>query len=206
MAKDPAFLFYSDNFQSGTQFLTDEQTGKYIRLMCAQHLHGHLTEKQMLIICKSYDKDIFDKFKKDDAGNYYNERLELEITKRKNYSLSRSLNKKGHLKIKKKRKSYDNHMGNENEDVNGIVNELVFIEYCKEILKEKFAPLEFSLKAKYESWVSNGWKDGHDNIIKNWKSKIKNTIPYLKPEYNKPVTHNKNNTIATREQLLNEKL
>lgn len=35
------------------------------------------------------------------------------------------------------------------------------------------------LKYKYESWVENGWKDGNNNKIKNWKSKLLNTIPHL---------------------------
>ena len=110
--KDPAFNFYSDNFLSGTMFFTDEQVGKYIRLLCAQHLTGHLEEKHMIIICKSHDKDIWSKFIQDDAGKYYNERLEIEINKRKSYSESRSNNKKGKgLKKKKICKSYDNHMG-----------------------------------------------------------------------------------------------
>ena len=66
--KDPAFLFYSNDFSIGTQFLSDEQVGKYVRLLLAQHQHGHLTEKQMLFICKSYDFDIVSKYKKDDNG------------------------------------------------------------------------------------------------------------------------------------------
>lgn len=31
---------------------------------------------------------------------------------------------------------------------------------------------------KYESWVENGWKDGNDNEIKNWKSKVLNLLTY----------------------------
>lgn len=134
MAKDPAFLFYSDNFQSGTQFFTDEQTGKYIRLLCAQHLHGHLPEKHMIHICKTYDVEIFAKFKKDADGNFYNERLESEILRRRNYSESRSTNRKSVNKKQKKSKniskSYVNHMGNgignENGNTNEAKNELVF--------------------------------------------------------------------------------
>lgn len=114
MAKDPAFLFYSDNFLSGTMFFSDEQCGKYIRLLCAQHQSGHLQEKHMIFICKSYDKDIFDKFIKDEDGLYYNERLDQEINKRKSYSESRSNNKKGKIKSKIICKSYDNHMGDGN--------------------------------------------------------------------------------------------
>lgn len=121
MAKDPAFLFYSDNFQSGTQFFTDEQTGKYIRLLCAQHLHGHLEQKHMIHICQTYDKDIWEKFIKDGEGRYYNERLEFEINRRKDYSKSRSTNRKSTTKDKKDMsiisKSYDNHMGNGNESM-----------------------------------------------------------------------------------------
>jgi hypothetical protein len=37
------------------------------------------------------------------------------------------------------------------------------------------------VKSKIETWQENGWKDGHNKPIKNWKAKIKNTIPFLKP-------------------------
>ena len=42
MAKDPAFLFYSNDFLTGTYTMTDEQVGKYIRLLCLQHQKGEL--------------------------------------------------------------------------------------------------------------------------------------------------------------------
>jgi hypothetical protein len=57
-----------------------------------------------------------------------------------------------------------------------------FLNYCKEHLKNRYVPLVPSLKAKYEAWVENGWKDGFNEPIKNWKTKIKNTIPHLKPD------------------------
>ncbi|PCJ67350.1 MAG: hypothetical protein COA58_03250 [Bacteroidetes bacterium] len=44
-------------------------------------------------------------------------------------------------------------------------------------LKPKADVLE--LRLKYESWVQNKWHDGHDNKIKNWKSKIANTLKYI---------------------------
>jgi len=119
MAKDPAFLFYPNDFLSGTQFFTDEQVGKYIRILMAQHQHGHLPENHVIFICKSYDKDIFSKLKKDSGGLWYNERLEIEIEKRKNYISSRSKNKEGKTKEKIISKSYDLHM--ENRDVNDNV-------------------------------------------------------------------------------------
>ena len=82
MSKDPAVLFYTSDFLTGTFTLTDEQVGKYIRLLCLQHQKGILTEKDMLNICKTYDEDVFKKFIKTNQG-YYNERLKFEAEKRK---------------------------------------------------------------------------------------------------------------------------
>ena len=81
--KDPAFLFYSSDFLSGTMLMTNEDVGKYIRLLCLQHQKGHLKEKDLLSICKEHNEEIFSKFKQDEEGNYYNERLEYEANKRK---------------------------------------------------------------------------------------------------------------------------
>lgn len=36
-----------------------------------------------------------------------------------------------------------------------------------------------ALELKYKSWIENDWKDGNNKQIKNWKSKILNTIQFL---------------------------
>ena len=119
MSNDPAFLFYTGDFTTGTQFFTDEQVGIYIRLLMAQHQHGHLSDKQVKMICRTHDEDVMLKFEKDSDGKFFNKRLEDEIFKRKKYSLSRSENKKGKTKdMLIISKSYDNHMENENENEN----------------------------------------------------------------------------------------
>ncbi len=126
--KDPAFLFYSSDFLSGTMLMTDEQVGRYIKLLCLQHQKGHLKEKDMLNICNSYDEDIFSKFQKDEEGNFYNERLENEINRRKAYSESRRNNRKKKDLIPEENKtyekdmlnicnSYEKHMGTETETI-----------------------------------------------------------------------------------------
>ena len=74
----------------------------------------------MLKICKRYDKDIFEKFTKDDDGKYYNIRLEKEMTKRKDYSKSRANNRKNKLTYENICFSYVKHMENENENINNI--------------------------------------------------------------------------------------
>ena len=124
--KDPAFLFYSSDFLSGTMLMTDEEIGQYIKLLCLQHQKGHLKEKDMLNICKTYNEDIFSKFKKDEEGNYYNERLEYEANKRKAYSESRRNNRKKKETYEKDMKnicnSYEQHMGNANANENININ------------------------------------------------------------------------------------
>jgi len=194
MAKDPAFLFYTNDFDSGTKFFTDEQVGKYMRVLMAQHQHGHLTLNQVNFICKSYDNDVMSKFEKDSDGRFYNLRLEEEIEKRSNYCKSRGSNKEGKLKGKKSKiisKSYENHMEDENEneivikkEVKEIPSLIIFLEHAQEECKKanlNFNDLKYSIQSKYESWVSAGWKDGNGNIIKIWKSKFNNTLPHLKP-------------------------
>ena len=73
--KDPAFLFYSSDFLSGTMLMTDEEIGQYIKLICLQHQKGHLKEKDILNICKTHNEEIFSKFKIDEEGNYYDSGL-----------------------------------------------------------------------------------------------------------------------------------
>ncbi len=56
-----------------------------------------------------------------------------------------------------------------------------FLEYAKTL--ENYLPeLENLIKEKYDSWLGNGWKNGYDKPITNWKSSIKNTIPFLQSE------------------------
>lgn len=113
MAKDPAVLFYTSDFLTGTMTMTSEQKGKYITLLCLQHQKTTLTEKDMINICGTYDKDIFNKFKQV-GDDFFNERMRFEHEKRSKYSKSRSDNrKKNENNICK---SYDKHMENENEN------------------------------------------------------------------------------------------
>ena len=115
--KDPAFLFYSSDFLTGTYFLNDTQVGKFIRLLCFHHQKGRLTKQHMLKICLTYDKDIFDLFIQDENGLYFNERLESEVNRRKKYSESRRSNRKkktnNEVPVLNISKTYDQHMETE---------------------------------------------------------------------------------------------
>lgn len=111
MAKDPAVLFYTSDFLSGTFTLSNEQVGKYIRLLCLQHQKGILSEKDMMNICLSYDEDIWNKFQKTDEG-FYNKRLKEEADKRVKFTESRRNNRASSKKTTKKKKGIpsDSHM------------------------------------------------------------------------------------------------
>ena len=57
-----------------------------------------------------------------------------------------------------------------------------FIEYGIEKAKENGIDVsKTSISMKYEAWKENGWKNGHQKPIKNWKSTLLNTLPHLKP-------------------------
>ena len=55
-----------------------------------------------------------------------------------------------------------------------------FMGYAVEKTERLSRSLDLDLlKLKYESWVENKWKDGNNVPIKNWKSKLLNTLQYL---------------------------
>lgn len=184
--KDPAFLFYSSDFMTGTMFLTNEQVGKYIRLLCAQHLSAddRLSEKHMISICGTLEADIIEKFTKDEAGFYYNERLRAERVKRSNYSQSRYANKKGKKKEIKDvcniSKSYDIHMGNENInkdiDINTKTNKTQkfkkpTIEEIEQYASEK--NLTVDAERFFNFYESKGWLVGK-SPMKDWRAALRN--------------------------------
>ncbi len=171
--KDPAFLFYSSDFLSGTLLMTDEQIGQYIKLLCLQHQKGHLKEKDMLNICKTYDEDIFSKFLKDEEGNYYNERLENETNKRKAYSESRRNNRRKKETCEEDMKnicnSYEEHMENVNINENIIINKNNSKKDSKGKKEEEkihFAEFVSMTNAEYEKLVSTYGKEFADQCIK----------------------------------------
>ena len=54
-----------------------------------------------------------------------------------------------------------------------------FEVFLNEAIGKKKNVNQLDLKLKYDSWVVNGWKDGKGKKIKNWKSKLYNTLPYI---------------------------
>ena len=92
--KNPAVLFYTGDFLTGTVLFTDEQVGQYIKLLCVQHqlYPNFIPESYVLTICKTLDNPVVKKFLKTTLG-YYNDRMRIEIERRNNFCNSRSLNR-----------------------------------------------------------------------------------------------------------------
>lgn len=177
MSKDPAVLFYTSDFISGTIAMTDEQRGKYIMLLCLQHQQGYLTEEDMLNICKSYDERIFRKFNKTSDGMYYNERMKNESDRRKRYSESRRNNRKTSI-------TYDKHMETETVTVVKInkgaqkQKSKTFvpptIDEVKVFFKDKGYTDSAAIKA-FNHYNYAGWRDTNGKPVLNWKQKM-NTV------------------------------
>jgi len=186
--KDPAFLFYPQDFLVGTMTMTFEDRGKYITLLSVMHQQGKLDEKTISFLVGLFSDSLRLKFKQDENGYFYNERLFTEIEKRSKFIESRTNNgklggrpKKEETYVKPKLKPKKKLSVNENVNEN-IVSFSEFLEYAKS--KKSDVNIE-SLKFKYDAWVENGWKDGNDNKIKNWKSKLLQTLPYIKNDNGK---------------------
>jgi hypothetical protein len=179
MSKDPAFLFYSSDFLTGTLLMSMEQKGKFITLLCIQHQKGHLSEKDMLHICGSYDEDVFSKFQKDEQGKFYNIRLEEEVDKRKAYSESRRNNRKKKEDMNNTSSSYVEHMENENENENKDLNkskkvssfQKPTLEQVEEYMKER--GMSNYASRFHNFYESKGWMVGK-NKMKDWKAAVRN--------------------------------
>lgn len=82
MAKDPAFLFYPSDFLTGTMFMSNEQVGIYIRLLCSQHQHGGVIDKVSFNAMVGTNEIVRAKFVESDLG-FYNIRL-MEVINLRN--------------------------------------------------------------------------------------------------------------------------
>lgn len=119
MAKDPAFLFYPGDWLGGTMGYSRHEKGAYIDLLMCQFNNGHMDSHMVLTILgeKDYNElwenKLKRKFKIDSDGKFYNEKLEYEMVRRKNYTDSRKKN------LSHMASHMETHMGVHMENGNG---------------------------------------------------------------------------------------
>jgi hypothetical protein len=192
MAKDPAFLFYPNDYLGGTMGMTFEEKGAYIELLMLQFNRGHMTSHMIgHTVGHLWDK-IKDKFVQDEKGLYYNVRLQDEQEKRLKYSESRRNNKKGENQYTKKDEHMTghmtSHMENENENNKYSINVLL----CKEIAikdlqwMERNNPTEKEFKEFIDLLTDRG-----DTVKtpKDFKSHFSNWKKGKKEEKSEPIKH-----------------
>ncbi len=170
MAKDPAFLFYPNDYIGGTMGMTFEEKGAYIELLMVQFNRGHMSTHMIAQTVGQIWEKIKCKFKEDEFGLWYNERLELEKKRRMEFTESRRNNKEGKNQYTKGRKKghMTSHMENENENENKDKNIIKF--KGKNFLNSDFGelPIHFlnSIKSQFE--ILKKKKIDENIIFKMW--------------------------------------
>ncbi len=200
MSKDPAFLFYHHDFLVGVAFMSFEERGAYITILCYMADKGFLTSQQIKSICGNYQPEALlkEKFKKDENGNYYHHRLIEEVNKRKAFTESRRKS----AYAKHTQVHTDMRMVNVNDNVN-IKNryidcvELTTEEYEK--LVEKFT--EKGAKDRIEELntgiMSKGYKyKSHYHAILVWEKRRS------ADEVKKPIVQNANKRYEETQRYL----
>ncbi len=194
MAKDPAFLFYPNDWLGGTMALSRHHKGCYIDLLVAQFNNGPLsldTIKAVLGQDQAVWTVLSKKFKQTAEGLWFNERLELEKQKRGQFIDKQKINgSKGGRKPKHnpslKPNATNKEDGNEIEDEVGIKNETLIIPsmistwkqfYPKAMIRLEDDSVQlFEIAKKMKDWLSlNGdiVLESNAEIIKSkWKEMV----------------------------------
>ena len=198
MAKDPAFLFYYQDWLVGTYFLNRREKGAYMDLLCYQADKGYLTLEIINEVLNG-DVECWPKLKDkfiEENGKFYNKRLKEEREKRKKYSESRSKNRNNICQ------SYDKHMENENENINRI--ELREEIFKSEVVNFKNYPAPM-LKEFIEYWTEpnkNGSRMRYE-LEKTWDMK-RRLARWSSSNFNKAPVVKKIKNTKDVERRLNE--
>jgi len=186
MGKDPAFLFYPNDYLGGTMGMTFEEKGAYMELLMMQFNRGHMTLHMIGQTIGQLWGRIEGKFNVDEQGLYYNERLEKEIEKRRNYVDSRKNNKLGINQYTKQNRSYDQsydhevtshmigHMENRNRNRNIVdnIDTTVDKKKNKRIKNKVDVVLKEEDKLFEELWSDLPRREGKSRVTEETKRKI----------------------------------
>jgi hypothetical protein len=197
VAKDPAMLWYWGDWHSGTVLMSRFLKGCYMDLLNAQFNSGRLSlEEIRMVLGPDFGQawpTLQKKFAVDQAGKYFNERLELEKNKRAAFTASRQKN----LKSSHMARDMGPHTGNRMENTNGnrnviaidlkkesaridlfnaLFDDELFVEELERLHKGK------SLNQAFEQcWVH--WKNSKNppTEVGEWKQKLNSWLINMKP-------------------------
>lgn len=203
MAKDPAFLFYPQDWIMGTVMMTNSQKGLYISLLCVQHQHGGIIAERYFDDTVGDDISIRSKFKKCENG-YFNERLKTETDKRQQFCEKQKANAEKRWNATAMPNSchgnataMPTHMPN--SCLSSSSSSLITIK-TQEECKKRFAPPSQQEVADYakeigrnieadrfcDFYASKGWKVG-SAPMKDWKAAVRNWTKDQKAKEEPPI-------------------
>lgn len=197
----PYLQFFTSDFLTGCGYMSMEERGMYITLLCYCWETQTIPKKRVPFIVQKTWEELSDELKSkfiEIDGGIVNKRIHDAFVERDQYIERQRINgaKGGRPKTQKKvstsisisnstTNSISNSISNSKKNIY-VPSEKEFMDYSLTVIKQlKKNPEEFdfSLRAKYESWLDDNWKDGYGKPIKNWKNKVNNTIPHLKANY-----------------------
>lgn len=194
-SKDPAFLFYSSDFLTGTMFMTNEQTGIYIKLLCSQHQHGGIIDKVSFNAMIGDNEIIKSKFVESELG-FYNIRL-MEVMEQRNKKSNNISEAVKNIWEKRKNgiplnfdaipiESIKNSKKN-NRKNNGIAMGTVNVNEIINYFIENGFREDVAIRA-FNYYNEANWYDASGKKVLNWKQKMQSV--WFKPE-NKIIEKNK---------------
>lgn len=257
MSKDPAVLFYINDWLTSTAEMDADCRGWYLNLILHNYDKKTLPNdiEKLAVLCNvkfsefERFKQVFEhvlkhKFEHIDDNRISNLKTQDILKSRENFKDKRSTAGKVSYVMKYLAKNYSKeyknkslvlfikenfdynidlkneqmikhmfeHMFelyiNENEIKNENINKTKnkkdipsFEEFKIYALEQKQNLDLYHLNAKYQSWIDNGWKDGNNNVINNWKSKLRNTIPFIKITSEQNKKENAGNLIRIKNGL-----
>ena len=170
MTKDPAFLFYPNDFLALTIGYTLEEKGQLIMLMASLHKLGHLDKARIIgILGREPSNQVFSLMREDNEGRYYLDWLDAEIARRAEFKGSKG---KGYKKRSATR--------TENKDMKayGEFNNVMLTdeEYAK--LKDKLGDRLDKLIEDLDNYIAGNGKryKSHYAVILRWAKKNTDNI------------------------------
>ena len=163
-----SFVLYADLLKS-VDHLTDEELGKLFKhiLEYVNDCNPELEDRLLITAWKPIERSL-----KEDLIKW-----ETQLEQR------RQAGKKS-AEVRKRNATSVNDRSSSSTDsvtVSVSVNDIPTVEeFIAHAISKKTTLDVEAVRLKYDAWVTNGWKNGNDKPIKNWKSSLNNTIPHLK--------------------------
>jgi uncharacterized protein YdaU (DUF1376 family) len=183
MARDPAFLFYPDDWLGGTMNLNLLEKGCYFELLILQFQIEEFSQEEAKEVLGKEFKKVWPKIQKKfvfSNDKFYSPRLRQEMLKRKAYTNSRRNNA---LQKSKNKQHMHNHMqvhmgngnGNRNNIEKGVSKKIGFtaptIDEVKAYFTSKGYDNKIAQKA-FDYYDTADWIDANGKKVRNWKQKM----------------------------------